>query len=47
MMTDAIKVEVNLMDSGKIKTNYGRDTNITQEKAQPSTTQTSRNDLKR
>ena len=41
MMTDAIEVEVNLMDSGKMKTNFGRDTNKTQDKAQPSTSQTS------
>jgi hypothetical protein len=41
MMIDAIEVEVNLMDSGKIKANSGRDMNITQDKSQPLTSQTS------
>jgi hypothetical protein len=41
MMTDAIEFEVNLMASGKMKTNSGRDINRTQDKAQPSTSQTS------
>jgi hypothetical protein len=41
MMIDAIEVEVNLMASGKIKSNSGRDMNRTQDKAQPSTSQTS------
>jgi hypothetical protein len=41
MTTDAIEVEVNLMASGKMKTNAGRDTNRAQDKAQPSTSQTS------
>jgi len=40
-MTDAIEVEVNLMASGKMKTNSGRDINKTKEKEQPSTSQTS------
>jgi hypothetical protein len=33
MTTDAIEVKVNLMGSGKIKTNARRDTNIAQDKA--------------
>jgi tRNA C32,U32 (ribose-2'-O)-methylase TrmJ len=41
MTIDSIEVEVNLMASGKMKTNVGRDTNIAQDKAQPSTSQTS------
>jgi hypothetical protein len=41
MMTDAIEVEVNLMASGKIKSNSDRDMNKAQDKAQPSTSQTS------
>jgi hypothetical protein len=41
MMTDAIEVEANLMASGKRKNNSSRDINITQEKAHPSTSQTS------
>jgi hypothetical protein len=40
-MTDAIEVEVNLMASGTMKTDSGRDMNITQDKAQPSMSQTS------
>jgi hypothetical protein len=31
MMIDAIEVEVNLMASGKIKDNYGKDINKTQD----------------
>jgi hypothetical protein len=41
MMNDAIEVEVNLMASGKIKSNSDRDMNKVQDKAQPSTSQTS------
>jgi hypothetical protein len=40
MMTDAIEVEVNLMASGKMKANSGRNINRTQDKAQTSTSQT-------
>jgi hypothetical protein len=41
MMSDAIEVEVNLMASGKIKYNSDRDMNKVQDKAQPSTSQSS------
>jgi hypothetical protein len=41
MMTDAIEVEVNLMDSRRIKDDSSGDMNKTQDKAQPSTSQTS------
>jgi hypothetical protein len=41
MMTDAIEFKVNLMASGKIKANSGRDMKKAQDKAQPSTSQTS------
>jgi hypothetical protein len=41
MMSDAIEVEVNLMASGKIKSNSDRDMNKVQDKAQPSTSQSS------
>jgi hypothetical protein len=41
MMNDAIEVEVNLIASGKIKSNSDRDMNKVQDKAQPSTSQTS------
>jgi hypothetical protein len=41
MMTDSIEVEVNLMSSGKMKSNSGRDMKKTQDKAQTSTSQTS------
>jgi hypothetical protein len=41
MMTDAIEVEVNLMASGKMKANPGRNMGKTQDKAQTSTSQTS------
>jgi hypothetical protein len=41
MMIDAIEVKVNLMASGKMKTNSGKDTDRTRDKAQPSTSQTS------
>jgi hypothetical protein len=41
MMNDAIEVEVNLMDSGMMKDNVGRDKNKAQDKAQLSTSQTS------
>jgi hypothetical protein len=37
MMIDAIEVEVNLMSSGKIKSNSDRDMDKVQDKAQPST----------
>jgi hypothetical protein len=41
MMNDSIEVEVNLMASGKIKSNSDRDMNKVQDKAQPSTSQSS------
>jgi hypothetical protein len=41
MIADAIEFKVNLMASGKIKDNSGKDMDKTQEKAQPSTSQTS------
>jgi hypothetical protein len=41
MMIDAIEVEVNLMASGKMKSKSVRDMNKAQDKAQPSTSQTS------
>jgi hypothetical protein len=41
MMSDAIEVEVNLMASGNIKYNSDRDMNKVQDKAQPSTSQSS------
>jgi hypothetical protein len=41
MMSDEIKVEVNIMASGKIKYNYDRDINKVQYKTQPSTSQSS------
>jgi hypothetical protein len=41
MMIDVIEVEVNLMASGKMKANAGKDTKRAQDKAQPSTSQTS------
>lgn len=41
MMSDATEVEVNLMASGKIKYNSDRDINKVQDKAQPSTSQSS------
>jgi hypothetical protein len=40
MMTDAIEVEVSLMDLGKIKADSGRDMNKMQDKARPSTSHT-------
>ena len=41
MMSDEIEVEVNLMPPGKIKYNYDKDMNKVQDKAQPSTSQSS------
>jgi hypothetical protein len=40
-MSDAIEVEVNLITSGKIKYNFDRDINKVQDKAHPSTSQSS------
>jgi hypothetical protein len=42
MMNDAIEVEVNLMYSGKIKSNSIREMKNVQDKAQPSTSQSSK-----
>jgi hypothetical protein len=42
MMIDAIEFEVNLVDSGKIKSNSDMDMNKVQDKAQLSTSQTSK-----
>jgi hypothetical protein len=39
---DAIEVELNLMASGKMKTNVGREKNRAQDKAHPLTSQTSK-----
>jgi hypothetical protein len=41
MMSDAIEVEVNLMASGNFKYNSGKDMNKVQDKAHPSTSQSS------
>ena len=46
MMSDAIEVEVNLMASGKIKYNSNRDMKKVQDKAQPSTSKSSKERFK-